>query len=149
MIKSFSIFCCYFLTSLILTTREIPVEYKLMTCLPRAFHVFSLFSFISHSLYSAYVLLIVSSLALSTFSYVHLRPNKYALPLLITLFKHSRFICCSILSFGVSTLSPKKSSLFNIFSTSAIIFIRCLNRHQMRDNIRYKGNINNTSAIIF
>ena len=49
-------------------------------------------------------------------------------------------------SFGVS---PKKSSSFNIFSTSAIIFIRCLNRHHMRNNIRYKGNSNNTSVIIF
>ena len=47
------------------------------------------------------------------------------------------------------TLSPKKSLWFNIFSTSAIIFIRCLNRHQMRNNIRYKGNINSTSVIIF
>ena len=47
------------------------------------------------------------------------------------------------------TLSPKKSLWFNIFSTSAIIFIRCLNRHQMRNDIRYKGNINSTSVIIF
>ena len=47
------------------------------------------------------------------------------------------------------TLSPKRSLWFNIFSTSAIIFIRCLNRHQMRNNIRYKGIINSTSVMIF
>ena len=115
-----------------------------MTCLPKAFPVFSPFS-----PFSVYVLLIVLSLALSTYSCVHLLPNKYALPLLMTLFKHSRFLCCSMPSFSVSTVSRKNSSSFNIFSTSAIIFIRCLNRHQMRNNIRYKGNINSTSVIIF
>ena len=149
MIGSFSISCSNFLTSLILTTREIPVEYKLMTCLHRTFPVFSLFLFNSRCLYSAYVLLIVSSLAFSTFSCVHLLPNKYACPLLVTLFKHSRFLYCSMPSFCVSTISQKKSSLFNMFSTSAIIFIRCLNRHHMTNNIRYKGNINNTSVVIF
>ena len=43
----------------------------------------------------------------------------------------------------------KKSSSFNMFSSSAIAFITCLNRHQIRNNVRYKGNINNTSVIIF
>ena len=90
-------------------------------------------------LYSAYILLLVLSLALSTFSCVHLLPNKYALPLPMALFKHSRFLCCVMPYFGVSTVSPKKSSSFNMFSTSAIIFIRCLNRHGMRNNIRYQG----------
>ena len=52
-------------------------------------------------------------------------------------------------SFGVSTVSPKKSSSCNIFPTSAIMFIRCLNHHVMRNNIRYKANINNMSVIIF
>ena len=96
MIGSFSISSCNFLTSLILVTREILVEYKLITCLPKAFPVFSPFSFSSFCLYSAYVLLIVSSLTLSPFSRVHLLPNKYALPLLITLFSFSRFLHCSI-----------------------------------------------------
>ena len=73
--------CCNFLTSLILTKREIPLEYKLMACFPNAFAVFSPFSFSSHCLYSAYVLLIISSLALSTLPYVHLCSNKCALPL--------------------------------------------------------------------
>ena len=132
-----------FLTSLILNHWEIPLEYNLIACLPNAFAVFSPFSFISRCLYSAYVLLIVSSLALSTLSCVHLCPNKCALPLSMTLFKHSRFLCCSMPSFGVpnkyalplsmtlfkdscflccpmpsfgvSTMSPKESSSFNIF----------------------------------
>ena len=52
-------------------------------------------------------------------------------------------------SFGVSTISPKNSSSFNIFSTSGITFIKCRNCHQMKNNIRYNGNINNTSVIIF
>ena len=67
----------------------------------------------------------------------------------MTLFKHSYFLYYLMLSFAVSTVSPKKSSSFNMFSTSTIAFIRCLNRHEMRNNIRYKGNINNTSVIIF
>ena len=50
-------------------------------------------------------------------------------------------------SFGVSTISPKNSSSFNMFSTSAIAFIRCQNRDHMNNHTRYKGNINNTSAI--
>ena len=33
--------------------------------------------------------------------------------------------------------------------TSATIFIKCRNRHHIKNNIRYKGNINNTSVIIF
>ena len=40
MVGSFSMFCCNFFTSQILTTREISVEYKLITCLPKAFPVF-------------------------------------------------------------------------------------------------------------
>ena len=52
-------------------------------------------------------------------------------------------------SFGVWTMSPKKSSSFNLFSTSVIIFIRCRNCHHIKNYIRYKGNINNTSVIIF
>ena len=129
MIGSFSISCCNFLTSLILTTQEISVEYKLMTCLPNAFAVSSPFSF---SLYLGYFFFIVSLLALSTFSCVHLLPHKFALPLLMTLFKHYCFLFCSMSSFGVSTVSPKKSSLFNVFATSAIIFIRCRNPYQKK-----------------
>ena len=53
-----------------------------MTCLPKAFPVFSPFSFMSRCLYSAYVLLIISLLALSTLLCVHLCPN---LPLSKTL----------------------------------------------------------------
>ena len=52
-------------------------------------------------------------------------------------------------SFAVFTKSPKTSSLFNMFSTWAIIIVRCLNRHHVWNNIRYKGNTNNTSVIIF
>ena len=33
--------------------------------------------------------------------------------------------------------------------TSAIIFIKRQNRHHMKNNIRYKGNTNNTFVIIF
>ena len=65
---------------------------------------FSPYSFTSRCLYSAYVLLIISSRALSTFSCVNLCPN---LPLSMRLFKHSHFLCCSVPSFGVSTVSPK------------------------------------------
>ena len=125
MIGPFSMSCCNFLTSLILTTSEIPVEYKLMTCLPMNFPVFSAFSFSSCCLYSTCVLLMVSSLAFSSFSFVYLSPNKYSLPLPMTLFKHSRFLCRPMPSFGVSTVSPKKSSSFNMFPTSAIAFITC------------------------
>ena len=52
-------------------------------------------------------------------------------------------------SFGVSATSPKSSLSFNMSPTAAIIFIKCRNRHHMKNNIRYKGNINNTSVIIF
>ena len=120
MIGSFSMSCRNFLTSLILSHREIPVEYRLTTCLPRAFPVFSPFSFSSRCLYSAYILLIISSLALSTLLCVHLCPN---LPLSMTLFNSSRFLCCSILYSGISTT-------FNTPSTLAIIFIKCHNQYQ-------------------
>ena len=36
-----------------------------------------------------------------------------------------------------------------MFSTSAVIFIKCRNRYHMKNNIRYKGNINITFVIIF
>ena len=123
-----------------------PVEYRLTTCLPRAFPVFLPFSFSSRCSDPAYVLLIISSLALSTLLCVHLCPS---LPFCIILFNSSRFLCCSVPSFGVSTTSPKNSSSLNIFPTSAIIFIKCQTRNQMKNNIRYKGNINNTFVIIF
>ena len=106
MIGWFSISCCDFVTSLILITRKILVEYKLRTCLPKAFPVFLLFSFSLRCLYSVYVLLIISSLALSTFSCLHLFPNKYALPLAFhfypkpygferAFFTHRRFLLCT------------------------------------------------------
>ena len=91
----------------------------------------------------------VSSLALSTYSYIHLCPNTCALPLSMTLFNSSRFLCCSMPSFGVSTTSPKQSSLFHVSPASANIFIKCWNRHHMKNSFRYKGNIDNTSVIIF
>ena len=50
-------------------------------------------------------------------------------------------------SFGISTISPKNSSSFNIFSTSAIAFIKYRNRYHMKNNIKY-GHTNNTSVII-
>ena len=67
----------------------------------------------------------------------------------MTLFKHSRFLCCSVPSFGVTAASPKYSSLLSMSPTSAIIFIKCRNRQHMKNNINYKGNINSTSVIIF
>ena len=108
MIGSFSMSCRNFLRSLILSHRELPVEYRLMTCLPRAFPVFSPFSFSSRCLYSSYILLIISSLALSTLLCVHLCPS---LPLSMILFNSSRFLCCSIASFGVSVTSLKTHRL--------------------------------------
>ena len=120
MIGSVSMFRRNFLTSLILSYREIPVEYKLMTCLPKAFPVFSPFRFSSRCLYSAYVLLIISSLAFSTLPCVHLCPNKCALLLPMTLFNSSFFFCFSVPSFGVSTTSPKKSLSFNILQHQAL-----------------------------
>ena len=126
-----------------------PVEYKLITCFLKAFPVFSSFSFSSCCFYSVYLLFMASSLSLSTLSCVHLCPNKCALPMLMTLFKHSRFQCCSMPSFGASTTSLKKSLSFNMFPTPAIVFIKYRNRHHMKNNIRYNGNINNTSVIIF
>ena len=38
---------------------------------------------------------------------------------------------------------------FNMSPASAIIFIKCQNRHHMKNNKRYKGNTNNTSVINF
>ena len=67
----------------------------------------------------------------------------------LTSFKHPRFLCYSMPSFGVSTISPKKSSLSNISPTSVITFIKGWNHHLTKNNIRYKGNANNTSVIIF
>ena len=136
-----------FLASLILTNREIPLEYNLMTCLPNTFTFFSPFSVISRCLYSTYFLLIVLSLSLPTLSCVHLLPNKYPLLLPITFFNSVRFLCCSMPSFGVAAVSPGKSSS-NISPTSVIAFINGWNHRQMKTNIRYKGNTNNTSVII-
>ena len=67
----------------------------------------------------------------------------------MALFNSSRFLCCSMPSFGVSTTSPKNTSSFNMSPTLAIIFMKRRNRHQRKNNIRYKGNTNNTSVIIF
>ena len=134
---------CDFLTSLILTIPAILVEYRLMTCLPKSFRVFSPFSFTLRCLYSDYVLLITSLLALSTILCVHL----YSLPLSMAFFNSSSFLCCSMPSFGVSTMSLK-NSLFNVLIISHI-FIKCQNRYHMKNTIRYKANINNASVIIF
>ena len=91
MIRSSSMSWHNFLASLILTNREIPLEYNLMTCLPNTFTFFSPFSVISCCLYSTYFLLIVLSLSLSTLSCVHLLPNKYPLLLSMTFFNSVRF----------------------------------------------------------
>ena len=149
MIGSFSISCCNFLASLTLTTQEIPVEDKLMTCLPKG--LFSFFTLlIQFTLLVFGVHFVYSFVAgFTTLSCVHCFLPSSTLPLLIALFKHSRFLCCSTPSFGVLTVSPKNSSSFNIFSTSLIIFITCRNRNHMRNNVRCKGNMNNTSVIIF
>ena len=77
---------------------------------------------------------------MSTFLCVHLCPN---LPLSMTPFNSSRFLCYSVASFVVSTTSPKKPS------ASTIIFIKCQDLQHMKKNIRYKGNTNNTFVIIF
>ena len=69
--------------------------------------------------------------------------------MLMMFFKHSRFLRRSMLSFGVSTMSPKNSLSFNMSPKSAIIFIKCWSCHHMKNSIRYKGKINNTSVIIF
>ena len=122
MIGSSSISQRNFLTSLILTIREMPVEYKLITCLPKAFPVFSPFSFSSRCLYSTYVLFMASSLALSNFPCVHLCPNKRALLLSMTLFNSSRFLFCSMPSFGVSTMSPKNSLSFNVSNINHYLY---------------------------
>ena len=69
-----------------------------------------------------------SSLALPTLPCVHLCPN---LPLFKRPLKHSHFLCCSVPSFGVSTVSLKKPS-FNIPSTSTLIFIKRRSRQHMK-----------------
>ena len=51
--------------------------------------------------------------------------------------------------FCVSAVSRRKSSSFNIFSTSVIAFIKCRNRHHMKNNMRYKGSIIKASIIMF
>ena len=147
MIRSLSMSRPKLLTSPILSHQEMPVKCRLMACFPNAFAVLSPFSFSSGCLYSAYVLLMVLLLALSTLSCVHLFLNQCALPLSRTLFNSSRFLCCSIPTFGVSTTSPKNSSLFNMSPTSAIIFIIRQNHHHMKSSTRYL--FNNTSVIIF
>ena len=118
MIRSFSMSRDNFLTSLILSHQEIPVEYKLMTCLPKAFPVCSSYSFGTrvHPVFSVrFVYDLITCRVHPFLPYVHLCPNKCALLLSMTPFKHSCFLCCSMSSFGVSTTSPKKSSSFNIF----------------------------------
>ena len=118
--------------------------------LAQAFPVFLPFLFSSRYLYSTYLLLIMSSLALFTLPCVHFCPNKCALSLSMTLFNSFWFLCCSIFALGVSATSPKKSLLLNMSPTLAIICIKYRNRHHMKNNIRYKDSkTNNTSIIIF
>ena len=116
--------------------------------LTQSFTGFSSFLFNSRYLYSAYVLLIVLSLALSAFSCVHFLHNKCALPLPITIFKHSRFLYSTVPYFDVSTVSPKKSSSFSIVSISVIAFITCRDLHHIKNRIKYKSNNNDTSVVI-
>ena len=106
-----------------------------MTCFPKAFPIFSPFSFSSRCLYLAYVLFWTSSLTLSTLSCVHLCSN-LSLPMI--LFNSSRFLCCSVPSPGVSKTSPKKSSSFHMSPTPATAFITYQNYQHMINNIRYK-----------
>lgn len=54
MIGIFLIASCDFFIFLIIITWEVPVEYKLITCLSKALHFFSILLFISCCLYSAY-----------------------------------------------------------------------------------------------
>ena len=137
MIGLFSISCRNFWASLILTTREILVKYKLITCLPKTFPVSSPFSFCSRCLYSTYFLLMVSLLALSTFYFVHL-------PLTNTP-GHCLWHSLSIVVFYAVQCVPlvyqqylQKSChcltavAFIMFTTLAIAFVTCRNRHHMR-----------------
>ena len=71
------------------------------------------------------------------------------MPLSTAFFNSCHFLCFSIPSFGVSTMSPKKSSSFNMCPISAIIFSKCRDLYHMKNNMRYRGNTNNTSVIIF
>ena len=118
MIGSLSISCCNLCTSLIWTTWDTPVKYILITRLPKAFPVFSPFKFSSCWSYSAYPLLMVLLLALSTFSCVHyfLSLSKYISPLPITPFTHPCFFCCPISFCSVSMVSSE-----NFFYLTRII----------------------------
>ena len=124
------------------------LEYILITCFAKVFPVFSPFLLSLRCLYSAYVLVIVSSLTFYTFACVHFLRRTCGLPLLRAPFKYSRFLCCSMPSLGKSTVSQKNLSCFNICSPSAMTFIRRRNRHHMKNNIKYKGNTNSTPVII-
>ena len=88
--------------------------------LPQGFFSFQPFPLCSRCFYSAYVLLIISSLALSIFLCVRLCPS---LPLSMIPFNSSDFLCCSMPSFCGSTTSPNKSSSLHVFPTSAIMTV--------------------------
>lgn len=90
LIERFSISWYNFFASLILTTREIPLKYRLITYLSKIFPVFSPFIF--------RICIIDSLVNTLVFCYVN-----------------SCFLCFSTPSFDVSTLSAKNSSTFNIF----------------------------------
>ena len=109
-----------------------------------------LFFFFGFSLVYIACIQFDSFVALSTFSCVHcfLTSSRCNLNLLIPAFKHSYFLCCLILSFSMSIVPTKNSSLFNIFSASYMIFITYWNRQHMTNNMTCRGiNENNTSAI--
>ena len=126
-----------------------PVEYNLMTCFPKVFPVFSPFSLNSRCLYSVYALFITSSLALSTLSCVHL-PKEclwHSLILLALILTLVYVTQCVPLVYQQHNLKTHHRLIY--LSTPAIIFMKCRNCQHMKNNIRYKGNINNFSVITF
>ena len=110
-IGSFSMSLRNFLTSLILTHREF---------------FFSIFTFFVQFTLSVCSIIHFVNNFISSLVHPFMCPL-CNLPFSVALFKHSRFLCCSVASFGVSATSPKNSSC-NIFSTSTIFFIKCRNR---------------------
>ena len=103
MVKSFSVSCYNFFTFLILTTWKNSATMQTNYMLPYVSLslFFSSFSFSFCCLCSAYILLIVSLLALSALSYVHCSLHSATLTLLITYFKNWRFLCYSTPFVGV------------------------------------------------
>ena len=109
------------------------VEYKLITCLPKAFPFITSFSFSSRSTFSCAHWFLPPVICLCLLRYLNI--------LVSSTDQHPCLVYQQYLQ--------KKSSLFQTFLTLAIAFIKCLNCYHMRNNARYNGNINSTSIISF